>query len=262
MKKKSVFIIDDSKNYVDQLVMELKSVVNIVGYSLNGEEALRKLKLTEDIDVLIINSNLPGKDGFEVLKELKSNEIFYPSFRFIILQIDNLNEKIISLIQTYKIDQTIMKSDNHSNLINQIMNVDQTLINYKQENINKRVTKILHSVGIPAHIKGYNFIRYAVELVLEDPSVIGQVTKILYPNIAIKFHSSPSKVERAIRHAIELGWSRGDQDTIDDIFGFTISASKAKPTNSEFIAMVADYITLEEDKNILRNSKFNPKMSY
>ena len=99
-------------------------------------------------------------------------------------------------------------------------------------------------------------------MVIENPSVIGQVTKCLYPSIAIKFQSSPSKVERAIRHAIELGWSRGDQDTIDEIFGYTISAAKAKPTNSEFIAMVADYITLNEDKKNYQMSNFRHKMSY
>ena len=99
-------------------------------------------------------------------------------------------------------------------------------------------------------------------MVIENPNVIGQITKTLYPSIAEKFDSSPTKVERAIRHAIELGWTRGNQDTIDEIFGYTISALKAKPTNSEFIAMVADYISLNEDKNEDKIPQYKYKMSY
>ena len=263
MKKKSVFLVDDSKNYVDELNKELvNEEVNVVGYSLNGEDALRKIKLFEDIDILVINSKLPIKDGFEVLKEIKTNQSIYPDIEFIILQVDVINERVINLIQSLKIDQVIFKEESNKRIIEQIRNVEETKELSERDEVNKRITKILHNVGIPAHIKGYNFIRHAVEMVIENPSVIGQVTKCLYPSIAIKFQSSPSKVERAIRHAIELGWSRGDQDTIDEIFGYTISAAKAKPTNSEFIAMVADYITLNEDKKNYQMSNFRHKMSY
>ena len=263
MKKKSVFIVDDSKNYVDVLNKELvNEEVNVVGYSLNGEDALRKIKLFEDIDILVINSKLPIKDGFEVLKEIKTNQSIYPDIEFIILQVDVINERVINLIQSLKIDQVIFKEESNKRIIEQIRNVEETKELSEKDEVNKRITKILHNVGIPAHIKGYNFIRHAVEMVIDNPSVIGQVTKCLYPSIAIKFQSSPSKVERAIRHAIELGWSRGDQDTIDEIFGYTISAAKAKPTNSEFIAMVADYITLNEDKKNYQISNFRHKMSY
>ena len=263
MKKKSVFLVDDSKNYVDELNKELvNEEVNVVGYSLNGEDALRKIKLFEDIDILVINSKLPIKDGFEVLKEIKTNQSIYPDIEFIILQVDVINERVINLIQSLKIDQVIFKEESNKRIIEQIRNVEETKELSEKDEVYKRITKILHNVGIPAHIKGYNFIRHAVEMVIENPSVIGQVTKCLYPSIAIKFQSSPSKVERAIRHAIELGWSRGDQDTIDEIFGYTISAAKAKPTNSEFIAMVADYITLNEDKKNYQMSNFRHKMSY
>lgn len=263
MKKKSVFLVDDSKNYVDELNKELvNEEVNVVGYSLNGEDALRKIKLFEDIDILVINSKLPIKDGFEVLKEIKTNQSIYPDIEFIILQVDVINERVINLIQSLKIDQVIFKEESNKRIIEQIRNVEETKELSERDEVNKRITKILHNVGIPAHIKGYNFIRHAVEMVIENPSVIGQVTKCLYPSIAIKFQSSPSKVERAIRHAIELGWSRGDQDTIDEIFGYTISAAKAKPTNSEFIAMVADYITLNEDKKNYQICNFRHKMSY
>ena len=114
-----------------------------------------------------------------------------------------------------------------------------------QENLEALVTNIIHEVGVPAHIKGYQYLREAIIMVVNDIDVINQITKSLYPKIAYKFSTTPSRVERAIRHAIEVAWGRGDQKTVENIFGYTISASKGKPTNSEFIAMIADKLRLE-----------------
>ena len=105
---------------------------------------------------------------------------------------------------------------------------------------------MLHTVGIPAHVKGYHYLREAIEMCIKEPDLIGQITKNLYPDIAQKFDSSHTKVERAIIHAIEIGWNRGSEESINEIFGNTISSTKAKPTNSEFIAMMADYISITE----------------
>ena len=107
------------------------------------------------------------------------------------------------------------------------------------------VTNIIHEVGVPAHIKGYQYLREAIIMVVNDIDVINQITKSLYPQIARKFNTTPSRVERAIRHAIEVAWGRGDQKVVENIFGYTISAAKGKPTNSEFIAMIADKLRLE-----------------
>ena len=114
-----------------------------------------------------------------------------------------------------------------------------------QENLEALVTNIIHEVGVPAHIKGYQYLREAIIMVVNDIDVINQITKSLYPQIAYKFSTTPSRVERAIRHAIEVAWGRGDQQTVEKIFGYTISASKGKPTNSEFIAMISDKLRLE-----------------
>jgi two-component system response regulator (stage 0 sporulation protein A) len=114
-----------------------------------------------------------------------------------------------------------------------------------QENLEALVTNIIHEVGVPAHIKGYQYLREAIIMVVNDIDVINQITKSLYPKIAYKFNTTPSRVERAIRHAIEVAWGRGDQKTVEKIFGYTISAAKGKPTNSEFIAMIADKLRLE-----------------
>ena len=113
------------------------------------------------------------------------------------------------------------------------------------QNLEALVTNIIHEVGVPAHIKGYQYLREAIMMVVEDIEVINQITKSLYPKIAYKYGTTPSRVERAIRHAIEVAWGRGQQETVEKIFGYTISASKGKPTNSEFIAMIADKLRLE-----------------
>ena len=112
-------------------------------------------------------------------------------------------------------------------------------------NVEALVTNVIHEVGVPAHIKGYQYLREAIMMVVSDIEIINQITKTLYPKIASKYNTTPSRVERAIRHAIEVAWGRGDQSIVENIFGYTISASKGKPTNSEFIAMIADKLRLE-----------------
>lgn len=113
------------------------------------------------------------------------------------------------------------------------------------ENLENRVTNMLHEIGIPAHIKGYHYLRDAIMMAVEDMDVLNAITKILYPTVAKKYQTTSSRVERAIRHAIEVAWSRGKLDTLDELFGYTVSTGKGKPTNSEFIALIADTIQLE-----------------
>ena len=116
------------------------------------------------------------------------------------------------------------------------------------EDVESLVTDMIHEVGVPAHIKGYSYLRVAIMLVLEDRQLIESITKLLYPTVAKRFNTSASRVERAIRHAIEVAWDRGDTDTLNNIFGFTINQSKGKPTNSEFIAMISDKLRLKMKK--------------
>ena len=119
------------------------------------------------------------------------------------------------------------------------------------ENVNvihdleKDVTNMIHEIGVPAHIKGYQYLREAIMMSVEDVEMLGSITKILYPTIAAKYQTTPSRVERAIRHAIEVAWSRGKMETLDALFGYTINTGKGKPTNSEFIALIADKIRLQ-----------------
>ena len=113
-----------------------------------------------------------------------------------------------------------------------------------QRNLEQDVTDMIHEIGVPAHIKGYQYLREAIMMSVEDPGMISSITKILYPTIAKRFQTTPSRVERAIRHAIEVAWSRGRMETLDALFGYTIDTGKGKPTNSEFIALIADRIRL------------------
>ena len=115
----------------------------------------------------------------------------------------------------------------------------------REESLENRVTDMLHEIGIPAHIKGYHYLRDAIMMAVEDMDVLNAITKILYPTVAKKYQTTSSRVERAIRHAIEVAWSRGKLDTLDELFGYTVSNGKGKPTNSEFIALIADTIQLE-----------------
>ena len=126
---------------------------------------------------------------------------------------------------------------------------DTTMIYPKEEaavhDLEKDVTEIIHEIGVPAHIKGYQYLREAIMMAVEDVEMLNSITKILYPTIAEKFKTTPSRVERAIRHGIEVAWSRGRSETLESLFGYTISAGKGKPTNSEFIALIADRIRLQ-----------------
>lgn len=117
----------------------------------------------------------------------------------------------------------------------------------EQNSLHTDITNIISEIGIPAHIKGYKYIREAITLVYNNFGILGSVTKVLYPEVADKFHTTPSRVERAIRHAIEISWIRGKADTINQLFGYTVNISKCKPTNSEFIAMVADKLKIERE---------------
>ena len=122
---------------------------------------------------------------------------------------------------------------------------DVTLSSYVARDLEKDVTDMIHEIGVPAHIKGYQYLREAIRMSVEDVERLGSITKVLYPTIAKKYQTTPSRVERAIRHAIEVAWSRGRMETLDALFGYTINTGKGKPTNSEFIALIADKIRLQ-----------------
>lgn len=257
-----VYIVDDSLEMTQKIKEELRksSMYSVIGNAANGEQCLLELR-SKHIDVLILDLIMPKKDGIAVLKELKANHI---EVDHIICTTPFINDFIISQIQNYRVDYVMMKPYDLNQMVDKLHSiVGISSANLKEGNVVKinldehekermmkldlesEITSLLHEIGIPAHIKGYMYLRTAILETYLNVDFLGQITKVLYPEIARKYGTTSSRVERAIRHAIEVAWNRGNIDAIDDIFGYTISASKAKPTNSEFIAMISDKLRLE-----------------
>ena len=139
--------------------------------------------------------------------------------------------------------------------VGDILNTDQTSKQRQEQDIETLVTNVIHEIGVPAHIKGYQYLREAIIIAVGDMEVINAITKVLYPQVAKTFCTTPSRVERAIRHAIEVAWDRGDLDTLQRFFGYTVSNTKGKPTNSEFIALIADRLQLQLRNGTLKAAR-------
>lgn len=268
-KKLQVYLVDDSQEMIQKMKNGLKNsrLFEVIGSAVNGEQCLHELH-GHEIDVLILDLIMPNVDGMEVLSALKKHSI---KVRHILCTTPILNDFIITQIQQYNVDYILMKPFELQSLdqrlrvicgfaskaVSKDAMIQVNLDEEEQKRLQKlelesEITSLLHEVGIPAHIKGYMYLRTAILETYLNVDFLGQITKVLYPEIAKKYETTASRVERAIRHAIEVAWNRGNIDAIDDIFGYTISASKAKPTNSEFIAMIADKLRLEHR---LKNKK-------
>ena len=257
--KINVLVCDGNQCQKEELEKRMKTVssINYLGFYSDGREVMEILE-KEKIDLLIIDVLLTGIDGFEVIRRIKNDYSKY-SVSKIVVTTALVNDSIYSFFNAYGIDLMVMKpydldslfmklehltSYDFTNSSKRFLNdntVDETVIDNKLMN---DITYILHEIGIPAHIKGYYYLRSAIIEMFHSDGMNGRITKELYPNIAKRYASTSSRVERAIRHAIEVAWSRGNIDTIDDIFGYTINAYKAKPTNSEFISMITDKLKL------------------
>ena len=261
MKEISLLIAEPNSSLQEEIKQKLRSedsidLIDIVG---DGKLCLEKIAIHNNIDVLVLDSVLPTLDGFEVIRQIKRN--YRSAVKKIIVTAGLINDCLLNFLNEYGVELLVMKPYDLNSLITKIKNVMKnnkahySLIVNNQHNENKEdidknkllndITHILHEVGIPAHIKGYNYLRTGIEEMYYSTSLQGRITKELYPLIARRYSTTSSRVERAIRHAIEVAWNRGNVDSIDDIFGYTINAYKAKPTNSEFISMIADRLKLE-----------------
>ena len=217
----------------------------------NGEDALAKIR-TNRPDVVIIDSWLSKVDCIKVINTANSLDKC-PSF--IVVSAVN-NENIFSEATEAGAEYCLVKPLDFPTLKERIIRIARKNMNSKskaysgksdivQADMETQITKIIHQIGVPAHIKGYQYLRTAIMMAIEDNNIINSVTKILYPTVAQKYSTTSSRVERAIRHAIEVAWDRGDIDTLNSYFGYTIQNNRGKPTNSEFIAMIADNLRLK-----------------
>lgn len=198
-------------------------------------------------DIIICDLWISGIDGIGIIRQVKA---FNPKTSFIL--ISPINKQSILMEATEAgADVCILKPFTDESLLGHVKAVIKSAVNLSiagdgaRPDVESQVTKIIHQIGVPAHIKGYQYLRSAILMTIEDNEVINSVTKILYPTVAKKYKTTTSRVERAIRHAIEVAWDRGDVDTLNSYFGYTIQNTRGKPTNSEFIAMIADNLRLK-----------------
>ena len=246
-------------DYDESAIKEVKqyfssiSSINIKHVCKDGKEACEELiKKETKYDVILLNPVLPKVDGIGVLKVIEENNIGSK----VIIYADYNNPNMVKALYQYDISFYLLKSINKEILKERIE--DSVEINYQKyefidNGIDRKISKLLHDLGMPSHIKGYQYIRDAIILMHDDSNYFSGITKQLYPEIAKKYNTTSSRVERAIRHAIEVSWSRGDYDLMDEIFGHSVDFDRAKPTNSEFLATLADKINLDESKYKLRN---------
>lgn len=248
----NILMIDDNKNLVGMIKEYFKNneSVNIILEAYDGEEGIETIEKNKDnIDLIILDLIMPNKDGFYVLEEMKKRGI---NIKTIVATSYNAAE-VIREVSEYGVSYYILKPFDLETLekrINDIMNKqpNNENIDFYSSNIQVSITKMLHELGIPSHIKGYQYIREAVNIIFESPEIIGGITKELYPALASKFNTTVSRVERAIRHAIEVSWNRGNLDFMEELFGFSVDIDKAKPTNSEFMVTIADKLRLDFHK--------------
>ncbi|HLR75144.1 MAG TPA: sporulation transcription factor Spo0A [Virgibacillus sp.] len=254
--KITVCLVDDNRELVQMMdeYFSEQTDIEVIGTAYNGRECLEMLEELEP-DVLILDIIMPHIDGLAVLNTLRGIERdHYPNVIMLTaFGQEEVMRKAVDLGASY----FMLKPFELDNLADQIRQVQgqgisplpsnqmrQTGVKVKRD-LEGDITNIIHEIGVPAHIKGYMYLREAITMVYNDVELLGSITKVLYPDIAKKFNTTASRVERAIRHAIEVAWSRGNIESISALFGYTVSVSKAKPTNSEFIAMVADRLRLE-----------------
>ena len=258
MDQVNVAIADDNERMLELLgnIISSDKELSLVGKANNGEDVYRIIK-TKEPDVVLLDLIMPKVDGLSVMDMVNKDKTIQKRPDFIIVTAVG-QEKITEDAFRKGAAYYIMKPFRNEVLIEKIKNTRckrhaepfmQAMEVRKREEERKpletRVTDMIHEIGTPAHIKGYHYLRDAIIMAVEDMDVLNAITKILYPTVAKKHQTTASRVERAIRHAIEVAWSRGKLDVLDELFGYTVSNGKGKPTNSEFIALVADTIRLE-----------------
>ncbi len=253
----NVLIVDDNPLVVETLknLLMKNSGFKVVGTAADGEEAIKNIKNFVP-DLVLLDIVMPKMDGIAVMEWINNNTDLKKKPKIIV--ITALGQEWVNEVAfKYGASYYIAKPFNNDTVISQIeMAAYQDVVNdrrkivvnrsdYILSNLETEVTKLLHDIGVPAHIKGYGYLRDAIILAVNDANITNSVTKSLYPSVAKINETMPSRVERAIRHAIEVAWNRGNMDTIDELFGYTINSGKGKPTNSEFIALISDKIRID-----------------
>ena len=252
MENTRVLIVDDNEALVNMIkeYFEKKKNIEIVLSAYDGLEGISLIETKQDLyDVILLDLIMPNKDGLYVLEKMCELKINKP----VIVATSYNSTDAINEVASYGVNYFILKPFDLPDLEKRIMSFKNKenkgrTIDLLQTNLNTTVTRMLHDLGIPSHIKGYNYIREGICMVYENPNMIGGITKELYPALASRFNTTTSRIERAIRHAIEVSWNRGDLDYMEELFGHSVDIDRAKPTNSEFIVTLADKLRIESHK--------------
>ena len=253
----NIAIADDNERIVEILgsIVKKDHELNLVGQANNGEDVYQMIKEKEP-DVVLLDLIMPKMDGLSVMERVNKDQTIKKHPKFIVISAigqEGITEDAFHLGAYYY----IMKPFDNETVLNRVRAIKnhgemperkqsaQTISSGDTFNLENEVTDMIHEVGIPAHIKGYQYLRDAIMMIIEDQELLSAITKILYPTIAKRNKTTPSRVERAIRHAIEVAWSRGNMEVINSMFSYTVCTGKGKPTNSEFMALIADRIRLQ-----------------
>ncbi len=245
----TVLLTDEKDDYTQRLASTLRS--NRMDVKICPKNGVEVLRMCDEIypDVIIMDAFLQHIDAVGVVSRINSNN---PVKRPLIIVLSGIdNQKLEREILRSGVDYYFIKPADPQMVSQRIVqllswrDVGVSATYEPVEDLTVTITEMLHQIGVPAHVKGYQYVREAIRLTVEDPEMLNSVTKILYPTVAKNFKSTSSRVERAIRHGIEIAWDRGDVDVLNSYFGYTIQNQRGKPTNSEFIAMIADKIRLK-----------------
>ncbi|HIQ93613.1 TPA: sporulation transcription factor Spo0A [Candidatus Ventrenecus stercoripullorum] len=252
MKTKiNALVVDDSMEFTSSVKEYFKNnaVIKIVDVVTDGEKAVDYIKEHQDnIDVILMDLIIPGKDGLQILEELEELKIK----KHLIILSSYRKDYTIRMTSRFNVDYYMLKPINLSSLENRIKEVMEENKNelYVEKQVNPKiqlqVTELLHNLGVPSQIKGYQYLREGILMLYESTGLIGGITKEVYPEIALRYNTTPSRVERAIRHAIEVSWNRADYEMMNKIFGHSIDYDRAKPTNSEFMVTLSDALRLNQ----------------
>lgn len=248
IERQTIVIADDNAEYLEMLTKEFNNSeeFEVLASVTDGAEALSIIE-NKKPDVVILDIVLGTLDGFELLERIEKMKLETKKFVLSSLKNEGFVQKAISLGADYYMAKPV-NFDVLSKRIKELKNTSNVVANIKNSKnryVDEKISNIFITVGIPAHIKGYQFLREAIKMAIENPEIINSITKQLYPSIAERFETSASKVERAIRHAIEVAWNRGKIENINNLFGIKVYSSNEKPTNGEFIALVADKMLIE-----------------
>ncbi len=247
MEKIKALVVDDNMEFTNNVVKYFSNSENIrvVQQINNGSKVIEYLKENPDIDIIFLDLIMPGMDGIAILQEMAQNNM---SQKVIVLS-SYLEDYSLRMLKKYKVDYFMLKPIDLKSLEQRVLEIMEvqskfTVIKEVDQNLEIQTSQLLHNLGVPSQIKGYQYLREGILLLYRNTDFIGGITSVLYPEIAKRHNTTPTRVERAIRHAIEISWNRGDYQIMNKLFGNSIDFDRSKPTNSEFLVTVSDALRL------------------